>query len=192
MSCFLASQAFGDAPALMPALPNFAQLLSDADSTTVYEGLPHQTSESQARYVEMQKKKYFHVTDAGKNFDELFYEKALRVTEEDKAALNALFRTHSPCVDWTGMKLCGGFHADYAIEWKKGDARVAIALLCFGCHELAVIYGDGNRMTDLSKDGYESLRQILKKYRQERPAYSPNLPLGKPEPMPPPDISVKP
>ncbi len=184
VSCFFASQAFPNSQAIVPSLPNFVNLLRDADSMTVYEGLPHQTSEGQSRYVEMQKKKYFHVTDTGKNFDELFYERPLNVGEEDKVALDTLFRIHSPCVAWTGMKFCGGFHADYAIEWKRKDVRVAIVLLCFGCHELVLIYDDANRMTDLSKDGYESLRRILSKYRQERPPYTRDVPLEAPKPEP--------
>jgi hypothetical protein len=171
-------------PTLLDLIPkNFDKLI-------VYEGLPHPTSESGARAVEKANKKYFSVGN------ELFYENPLSVSEEDKVALDRMMRTpsffRSRIVG--DMSLCGEFHADYAIEWRKNDTRLAIALLCFGCRELRLISPDGATIADPTKEGFEALQKVLKKYRQERPVFIPEgplLPPALPSPLPLPKIDPK-
>ena len=184
----LATPVFANSESKAPPIPNFALLLKEADSVTVYEGLPHPMLESQARIAEKINKETFGVAS------ELFYKKPLAIAKEDQASLEVLFRSEPLCTSYAGPKLCGGFHADYAIEWKKGDDRVAIAMLCFSCHEIWTVQGEKNWIADMTKTGFEALQPLLGKYRQQRPPFTRNVDLSKPEtiaPIRPPSIEIK-
>lgn len=169
----------------VPPLVDVSGTLRDYDAIVVYEGLPHQVSERAVREVERQTKKTFQVGD------ELLYERPLAVSDKDRQALDSLFHGGALYVKWTGMKLCGEFHADYAIEWRKKDARVGIALLCFGCREMIVLSSGRSSVVDLTSEGFEATRKILTKYRQERPQYAPLGPMRKPESTPPPQVEIR-
>lgn len=91
---------------------------------------------------------------------ELFQDRFFDLTDEQRRALahtladESTFQAHA-----TGKK-CGGFHADYAVQWKSGGHPYQV-LLCFGCHEARSL-GDGDeRLNDLTDQGYEQLVRIL-------------------------------
>ena len=72
-------------------------------------------------------------------------------------------------VEWGGMKLCGGYHPDYAIRWIDSTGESFEALVCFGCHEIK-LYGDGMQLyADLGKETFERLKTTLSRYGENRP-----------------------
>lgn len=165
-------------------LPDIAKLLANTEGTEVFEGLPHQLFERSAMEAEKKNKKVFSV--AG----QYFYEKKLPVTETDKASLDLAFYADDFIRPYGGPKLCGGFHADYLIVWLRKDAPPTQALVCFGCGEIEFVFENSTFPADFTSGGYKSLKNILSKYRQERPRNEPT-PKVKPEPMPPPKISIE-
>lgn len=68
-----------------------------------------------------------------------------------------------------GLKACGGFHPDFAIECVGvGTARVYV-LICFGCRD--IIYSDGKNeyFYGLFKDSGDKLKEELAQYSKKRP-----------------------
>jgi hypothetical protein len=185
--CF-ANPIFANTVSRAPVVPDFTQRLKSADSLMVWEGLPHPVFDKITFYEESQ--------SPNQTIDgEYFYKVALEITTDDQAALNRAFRSRGLAVPLAGEKFCGGFHADYAVEWREGKQTIGTVLVCFTCHEIRVIFGKEVTRADLTKEGFESLRAILKKYRQSRPISSGGKPKTlKPElaPFVPPAINLNP
>ncbi|HEU4407247.1 MAG TPA: hypothetical protein VFS43_18400 [Polyangiaceae bacterium] len=57
-------------------------------------------------------------------------------------------------------KRCGGFHADWAVEWQRGGEPQRV-LLCFGCGEAMSLSGGGTWLNDLSEGAEAKLTSIL-------------------------------
>jgi hypothetical protein len=145
------------------ALPDLPALLADTDSLEIFEGLPHHMFESARATTEKKTKKVFQVSG------DWFYEKILLVSTSDKDWLDEIFRKFPPHIPFRGEKLCGGFHADYLLEWQTHDTPAVRILICFGCGEMKVVAKEVTFRTDLTSDGYKRLAEVLQKYRQERP-----------------------
>ena len=171
-----------------PPLPHFGTLLAGADSITVYEGLPHPVSEREAFNEQKKAQKIWSISK------EFFYEKPLPINNEDLKSLDVAFHTMPLCAPFRGPKLCGGFHADYAVEWKKEGQHLVSALICFGCHELLIVTPTGSQSTEMSKVGFDVLQPLLRKYRAQRPPFT-LTGSGKPvksDPLPMPKIDLTP
>ena len=111
--------------------------------------------------------------------DEWFYSLPQEVKFEHILALqrlvdSGLFRP------WSGLKFCGGFHADWAVAIPTGKSTLYM-LFCFGCHEAKIIREgkpfaadlrttDFQLTTDLNNKYFEELRALLAAYRKQRPA----------------------
>jgi hypothetical protein len=67
-----------------------------------------------------------------------------------------------------GMKLCGGFHADFLLKWESATAETE-ALLCFSCSEVKIYGPGGSLYGDLAKEEYKTLRDLLAPFGKERP-----------------------
>jgi hypothetical protein len=164
-----------------PPLPDFTKLLAAAETMIVWEGGPH-PAHDRDNFAEA--KQSPHQIIAG----ELFYLKALTVSEKHQADLNRLVRASDVFKPFRGEKFCGGFHADYAIEWKRGEDRLAAVLICFSCRETLLVLPKEQIRADLTDDGYDSFRGILRKYRESRPPAA----TGKRKPLKPEIIAVPP
>lgn len=154
----------GDAPGgLESALGVLKQAVGLAEGAQVFEGLPH-PFEKEALEAEKRKPTV--------RFDgEWFYEKPAALETSSRLAVEKAL-LGSSLTPFRGLKLCGGFHADYAVRWTSDDGRRAtLALVCFGCGEARIIADDGRRWTaDLSAEGVKELRTFFATYRRERPA----------------------
>lgn len=168
-------------------LPNFTKLLAAADTIIVWKGLPDR-SRQWNDYAEA--KQSPHQIIAG----ELFYQKALTISTKHQADLNRLVRAPDVFKPYGGYKFCGGFHADYAIEWKRGEDRLVVVLVCLTCHETLIVLPKEQVQTDLTKDGYNALRDVLRIYRDPIPLSGTGKKNAiKPEvfPVPPPVLDLK-
>lgn len=139
-----------------------SQAIEQADSFTLYEGLPHQTNEQELLKQELATKKTIRLH----NFP--FYERPLNVSASDVELLRKLSANKAGYHSYSGPKLCGEFHPDYCIVWKKGEA-VYHLLICLGCHEIEFFGRDLNLKLDMPSDTYKEFGDILKKYRDQRP-----------------------
>ena len=158
-------------------LPDFSTLTDGADAIILYEGLPHRLFEKEAFLAEQGRRPVFtEDRDA-------FYQEPLALREETKTALTRIFHATGPTLPWRGEKLCGGFHADYLIEWRRAEKPLLRALVCFGCGELKLRVADFGRY-DLTKEGEQALRAALKGYRQHRPVVPPAMLLSQSQSVP--------
>jgi hypothetical protein len=124
-----------------------------ATSVTIYEGLPHQRHKRML-FDELATKK----TVTLHSFP--FYDVAITPTEADAAKLIAICGQQKTFGIYRGAKLCGGFHPDWCVEFKK-DSDVYQMLVCFGCREVR-LYGPRNQVfSDLDKGTMKSLRELL-------------------------------
>ncbi len=133
----------------------------DAETITLYEGLPHQGYESKT--LEAEKKK-----PTIEFLKYPFYKTPLKMEKGDAAILSAILSDPNSFVKWSGEKKCGGFHPDYAIEWGN-EPETSVTLICFGCGEVKTIHQNEESRFDISSKAEHSLASLLKKYRVKRP-----------------------
>lgn len=153
---------FGYRNSVVPRV--FASKIQDADTIVLHEGLPHQRFERDLLQHEKETKPVDTIHDYP------FYQQTIELTAEDARALGALLAAPSSYETFwpvLGEKFCGGFHPDYAVEWRRGQDSYQ-ALLCFGCGEVE-LFGP-LLVSRHNLRGREKLRAILTKYRRNRPS----------------------
>jgi len=169
------------------------------DEVIVWEGLPGPFEK--ARKLELAKPTHFEIGDQS------FYNLPLPFRPTEQAAVSrAILETKSNFKAWSGFKFCGGFHADYAIEWRKGGKTLAQALVCFTCHEGQFRVGKDEEQVDLSDSGFTALHALLWPHHSgrprkgdaqvqpptvEEPYRADRQPMGPPTPEPPPMPAAK-
>lgn len=132
-------------------------VMRSAPAVTLHEGLPHQYWERKALASERQSKPTIRVHESD------FYDAIVSISADDDAALRRVFEEKGTFREWSGHKLCGGFHADWLLEWKASDGTGCEMLLCFGCDEAKVWGPNGMSHYDLSSSASEALEVILRK-----------------------------
>jgi hypothetical protein len=134
----------------------------DADTLTLYEGLPHQTYESK----QLEKEKQAKQTVQLHGFP--FYRETLDVMADDQKALKKLLGDEASFKQWVGEKKCGGFHPDYLVECRAGDKDYRF-LICFGCREVMVFGPERSLRCDMVEGTSKQFEAVLKKYQKNRP-----------------------
>lgn len=133
-----------------------------ADSVAVYEGLPHPMWEEPAYATEVKRRDLVWFEGYP------FYATALSIPQEEQKKLVAIALRKEAHIRYSGFKMCGGYHPDYAIVWEK-DGKKSGSLICFGCHEWKHFTSRGRIYEDMEPVAYEELRDILSKYVVRRP-----------------------
>lgn len=152
-----------------PVSKDFAQLRSILETVprtgdvALYEGLPSEFWEPQLRETEATQKKTLGLHGY------LFYDERLAPEESDRKQLTALFTDARSFQRHRDVKVCGGYHPDYCVEWKSGDAT-ARALVCLECAEVQLFARRGELYCDLSPEATQRLSRCLGAYRRNRPA----------------------
>lgn len=140
--------------------------LKDQKNLTVFEGLPHQGWEAALLKSEIASK------DAKKIHGFHFYSKALTPNAGDLKVLIKALSDEDGIIDnggWVSVKLCGGYHPDYAVQWTDSKGGNFHAQICFGCHEIK-IYSDNIQLhADLNLGVYKILKKTLTSYGDQRP-----------------------
>ena len=132
------------------------QSLVNPQGVLVFEGLPHPLFEREAFTQEQAAKKTIKLHGA------VFYEPPQK-TELAKPVAEAV----ADClIPFRGEKLCGGFHADFAIIWRSGEERWD-ALFCYGCGEAAIFSSTGATLR--ADQGNKVLKEWLKQFSKLRP-----------------------
>lgn len=146
----------------MAYLETFVAGAESAERLVVYEGLPNKSWGGGLYRAELERTDLIEV----KNYH--FYAAPLVINADDMVALNALLKRDPLFVEWGGMKLCGGYHPDFALEWRDGD-KSYFALICLTCHEVKMYGPDGRLYADIADETYVVIKTILGKYRVNRP-----------------------
>jgi len=136
-----------------------------AATLTLYEGLPHQHWEAQQLEKELAAKKTvrFHGYP--------FYERSLAISTNEVELLRRLSADTESYWSYGGEKLCGGYHPDYCLEWKDGEATYHL-LICFGCDEMKLYGPKSELLLDIRTDVMKKFESVLKKHRSQRPKKS--------------------
>jgi len=92
-----------------------------------------------------------------------FYTEKLTISEETVEQLSKWFSDPETFSNWSGEKKCGGFHPDYAIEWKNGSQSVLV-LFCLSCHEIKAYLGGRAVRLDVNEKAYAHARKLLGGY----------------------------
>jgi hypothetical protein len=132
---------------------------------TYSRGLPHPTFEPRALSQELASNAVREI------LGELFYQESHPLNPEDYAAIKAILAdpgTFLPGPHEGVSKRCGGFHADYAIEFHHG-AQVGGALICFGCGEIKTLIQADRWHHDLLPAAEAALGRVLRRYQDKRP-----------------------
>lgn len=133
--------------------------IAGSKKVVLYEGLPHQFWERDILAKEMKEKKTVRLHDFP------FYAEPIALKEEDAKYLTEVYGKAETFSRYRGPKKCGGYHPDWSIEWKDGDATYR-ANICIGCNEIR-IYGPKN---DVYCDGIPGKTvEMLRGYRKNRP-----------------------
>ena len=129
----------------------------------LYEGLPSEFWEPQLREQELNRKKTirlhgYHSMTTGSHS-----------RRADAEQFTALFSAKGSFKRYRGQKACGGYHPDYCVEWKPGEATTR-ALICMECGEVKFFGPRSELHCDLIPEAGEKLAQWLAPYRKNRPA----------------------
>ncbi|TLD71600.1 hypothetical protein FEM03_05515 [Phragmitibacter flavus] len=145
------------------ALLEFRKAQSTSTRIEIYEGLPHSFWETDS--YEQQRT----TANVRKVQENHFYADKLTPSKTDASILNTLILNPQSFVKHQGPKLCGGFHADWLIEWESPSGERHQLHLCFGCGE-AAIYGPKHQLhCELSNNADSRFQLILSSYAKNRP-----------------------
>ncbi|MES2696566.1 MAG: hypothetical protein V4773_24065 [Verrucomicrobiota bacterium] len=143
-----------------------------ATSLTIHQGLTRWMKEKEAALAALREKGETALTVR----EQSFYPEAQAVPQEAGEKLRAaVFGAVKP---WRGIKLCGGFHADYLLRWETAQGR-SEAQICFGCHELKIVGPAGEIYGDLASEQVNALKELLAPY-QLHPVPPPPMAEAKP------------
>jgi hypothetical protein len=137
--------------------------LPDSKDLIIYEGLPH-PEEATRLARELKEKKHFQLHGYP------FYEEPLEVSAVDREKLVEILKTDDTFLAIQRLKLCGGFHPDYAVAWTVDGVEHSI-LLCFGCYDADFYKGDETFKYEIVGDSSNKspLDVLLSAYRKNRP-----------------------
>jgi hypothetical protein len=136
--------------------------VKEAKQIALFEGLPHPLYEEQQFEQEQRTKAVRKIGNY------LFYQGSLILNEGDGKRLTDILGDASTLEPFKGEKKCGGFHPDYAVEFRHGNTRYSF-LICFGCGEVKITGPNTNLRMDMTRDGKKRLSKVLKGYRANRP-----------------------
>lgn len=147
----------------MAAHQPFATGVKASSIVRLFEGLPHQSWESEILDTELDTKKTF------KSHGHYFYQAEITPSEADSSLLAGVATSVATFEEWAGKKLCGGYHPDWLVRWTASDGQTHELHICFGCGE-AKLYGSGYQLyCDVAHTPYEILKSTLSRYSSQRP-----------------------
>jgi hypothetical protein len=141
---------------------SFAAIVAHADRVVLYEGMPHQSMETELLTKELSTKQTITLGEYP------FYAEPMPLTAKDAAALTEIFDGVDAFYGPPEATVCGPFHPDYAIEWTKDDEKVVI-LVCFMCSEAIVIAASEKMEFGVAGNPMREVKALLKDRWQNRP-----------------------
>ena len=126
-----------------------------AEMTAFFFGLPHPYSEEEEFKHELWN------SDNQSICGYRFYSEQSEPTTEITAEILRIFTSVDNFHPYGGQKLCGGYHADFAVKFVE-DSKEYWFLVCMGCSEV-VAYSDGNKLFfELGGEAYYPFRELWK------------------------------
>lgn len=143
-------------------LPELLAGVQKTGSVVVYTGLPSQFWEPQLRNQELLRNETLDI------HGHPVYDEPQDPSSADSEQLTSLFSTkdsYQPLSPAKGKK-CGGFTAEYCVEWTNGDATTQI-LVCLECNEAMLFDPQSELYCNLSPDLTQRLKPLLMRYQKQ-------------------------
>ena len=96
----------------------------------------------------------------------VFYAQGETASRKDSEKLLALVKTPRSFKEFSGFKLCGWFHPNYALVWTKGKMVVEIHV-CLTCHEIKIFHSRLEIYCEIDNDAYQQLLGFGKALEEE-------------------------
>ena len=153
-------------------LQRFRRAVAGRPSNQLFEGLPHSYWETESFENERDTKR------VRQQESEYFYEEPLTFTPLDESLIFELLSQVDTFKKSWGAKACGGYHADWLLEWVFAPDQLHQIQFCFGCGE-ANLKGPGYAIhADINHDAETKLQALLTSYTKNRPAFQRRKPLN--------------
>lgn len=136
--------------------------IAESSEIVLHEGFPH-PREHELLQNELKTKMVNKIANNS------FYRDTHKLNGSDEAWLKEFFQSARHFEPYIGPKACGGFHADYCVEWTVKHHRY-YCLICFGCREVLLIMENDSLRCDLgTDDSRQKLFNFLFRHRKSRP-----------------------
>jgi hypothetical protein len=149
-------------PSVSGEFSQLDMLLPPASSTIsrFHLGLPHNSlhSASFIRSVWLSFTKSYH--------GYLFHSEAWQPSPEFSVLTQRILTDKSTFRAYIGPKLCGGFHADFAVILNAPDGTTEF-MVCLGCQEVLIFAPGGECIVELNEEPYRLLKEA---WKQEQPS----------------------
>jgi len=135
----------------MSQFSKYLKCIADAESLTIYEGLPRADGVGLKKIKDQNKT--IEIDGWG------FYAEPLTANGSMVEKLRSSLIDYKTFEPYSGGKFCGGFHPDFCVEWKTGS-KTFYMQICLGCFEAAFIQPTGKTMFDFNDAAWKSFAQI--------------------------------
>lgn len=129
----------------------------------LYEGLPSNFWEPDLRERELKQKQTTRI------HGQPVYIAVLELTPSDSDQLTKILVAKESYGAYSGVKPCGDFQPDFALEWKS-NGGITHALISLECGEVQLFGPSSDLLCDLAPAVTEKLKQQLTPRRKQRPA----------------------
>lgn len=147
-------------------LPDVLAGIQAGGKLALYEGLPSNFWEPQLREQELNRKETLDI------HSHPVYDDPLTPSAADAGQLTSLLSARESYQPYNNRKKCGGFSADYCIEWTTGGDATYV-LVSLECGEVQIFSPHSELYCDVTADVGQKLKQLLTAYRKNAPAVGP-------------------
>ena len=143
-------------------LPLVLEGIAKSRDVMLHEGLPSEFWEPELRERELNQKATIKLHGYP------FYDEPLALNGTDAEHFTALLSAKKSFKRYAENKRCSGYHPDYCLEWKAGEAATQ-ALICLECGEIKLFGSKCELHCDLSNEAEKVLTELLSPYQKNRP-----------------------
>lgn len=144
----------------------FIAAINGSEPDAIFEGLPHPGFERLLFEREKSRKDVFSIAGS------VFYRSPLPLDAAEMSRVAAILTRRDAYARYRGPAMCGGFHADYAVQWRRKEGEFT-CLICFGCHEFRLVDKGRVISAEISEEAYPRLKDLLSEKRRHRPRDKP-------------------
>jgi hypothetical protein len=144
---------------------NLQKVLPSKSATIVeaFLGLPHNFADTDDFIQEL-----WH-SDNRSIHGYRFYSDPIALTDELKQVIHGLFTVQGAFTPYGGPKLCGGYHADFAVRCYDAGQQYWF-LVCLGCHEVLCFTKGEELIIELESNAHKGLVAAWKKNKEAQQA----------------------
>lgn len=149
-------------------LPEVLTGIQKSGTVALYEGLPSDFWEPQLR------EQLFSQNETLDVHGYPVFDEPLALPGTDAEQLTSLLsaRESYQAIDKSELQKCGGFTAEYCVEWTTGETTTH-ALICLECGDVMLFGPQAELHCNLSPEAAQRLKQVLSPYQKNLPSDKP-------------------